>query len=356
MEEPTYHEVIGNVHLHTTHSDGYGSHADVARAAREAGLDFIIPTDHNVLVAGEEGWRDGVLMLVGEETNDPDPPNGNHYLCFGIYEDVAAMANDAQAVIDDVRRQGGFGFIAHPCERPGPFAGERTYDWTRWDVQGYAGISIWNYMSEFKSYLKNLPASLLAVFFPKWVIRGPFPETMALYDRLLVGGERVPLIGTSDAHANVYSAGPLKRQVFPYKQLFETVNLHLFLEQPLSGELEADRKRIYGAMRVGRGFVGYHAAGDPRGFAFHVRARDGRPLATYGEEVPLSDGLSFDIRSPRRARLRLLRDGVVIAQTRGRRLYAPIEKAGVYRVEAHRWNRFRYRGWVFTNPIYVREA
>jgi hypothetical protein len=356
MSHTIFHEVAGNVHLHTAHSDGYGSHADVARAARQAGLDFVIPTDHNVLVAEEEGWREGVLMLVGEETNDPDPPHGNHYLCFGIEQDVAGFADDAQAVIDAVNGQGGFGFIAHPCERPGPFVNERTYDWTRWDVSGYAGISIWNYMSEFKSYLKNLPASLLAVLFPKWVIRGPFPETLARYDGLLAAGQPVPLVGTSDAHANIYSAGPLRLQVFPYRTLFETVNLHLLLDEPLSGELDQARAQVYGAMRAGRGFVGYHALGDPRGFTFEAKSRNGRRLATYGQVCERVDGMSLEIRSPRRARLRLLREGVVIAETRGRRLIVPIDEAGVYRVEAHRWNRCMYRGWVYTNPIYVRET
>ena len=354
MDHSAFHEVVGNVHLHTMHSDGYGTHADVAAAARQAGLDFVIPTDHNVLAAGEDGWRDEVLMLVGEETNDPDPPHGNHYLCFGIERDVAECANDPQQVIDAVNQQAGFGFIAHPCERPGPYAGESTYNWTRWDVSGYAGISIWNYMSEFKSYLTNLPASLLAVFFPQWFIRGPFPETLALYDRLLAQGKRVPLIGASDAHANIYSAGPLKAQVFPYRQLFQTVNLHLLIDGPLTRDAGKDRNLIYDAMRAGRAFVGYHVLGDPRGFSFVARDGEGKVVATCGQEVTMSDDLSLEVRSPCRARLRLLRDGVVIEESHGNRLHARIDAAGVYRVEAHRRNRLQYRGWVFTNPIYVR--
>lgn len=354
MDPSTFYEVVGNVHLHTVHSDGSGTHEDVATAARQAGLDFVIPTDHNVLVKEKEGWRNGVLMLVGEETNDPDPPQANHFLSFDIDEDVVAFAADPQSLIDEVRRQGGFGFIAHPCERPAQFIGEDAFDWEHWEVEGYTGISIWNYMSEFKSYLSNLPMTLLAIFFSNSVIRGPFPETLALYDRLLQPGRPVPLIGASDAHANVYAAGPLKLKVFPYVQLFKTVNLHLLLAEPFSDDLAQDRALVYEAMRAGRSFVGYHVLGDPRGFSFAAQSVDGGMVATFGQEFTADGEVQFEIHSPLRARLRLLRDGKVVAEKTGRRLAYRSGQAGVYRVEAFRWAWFHRRGWVFTNPIYVR--
>ena len=330
MIPSTFYEVVGNVHLHTVHSDGSGTHEDVAAAARQAGLDFVIPTDHNVLVKEKEGWRNGVLMLVGEETNDPDPPQASHFLSFDIDEDVAAFAPDPQTLIDEVHRQGGFGFVAHPCERPGRFAGEGTFDWEHWEVEGYAGISIWNYMSEFKSYLSNLPMTLLQP------------------------GRPVSLIGASDAHANVYAAGPLKLKIFPYAQLFKTVNLHLLLAEPFSGDLAQDRALVYDAMRAGRSFVGYHVLGDPREFSFSARSVDGRVTATFGQEFTADGEVQFEIHSPLRARLRLLRDGKVVAEKTGRQLIYRSAQAGVYRVEAYRWAWFRRRGWVFTNPIYAR--
>ena len=79
-------ELVANLHMHTPYSDGFGSHAEIAQAAIRAGIDVVIVTDHNVLVAGpEEIYRDGdrrVLLLVGEEVHDqarqpqktPPPP------------------------------------------------------------------------------------------------------------------------------------------------------------------------------------------------------------------------------------------------------------------------------------------
>ena len=55
--------------MHTTYSDGTGSHKEIAEAALRAGLDAIIVTDHNVLVSGPEGYyREGrrrMLLING---------------------------------------------------------------------------------------------------------------------------------------------------------------------------------------------------------------------------------------------------------------------------------------------------
>jgi hypothetical protein len=52
--------------------------------------------------------------------------------------------------------------------------------------------------------------------------------------------------------------------------------------------------------------------------------------------------------------MRLLRDGQVVARRWGKSLRWTTNEKGVYRVEAYRSFLFRKRGWVFTNPIYVR--
>ena len=39
-------EILVNLHMHTTYSDGTGTHAELAQAAIQAGLDAIIVTDH----------------------------------------------------------------------------------------------------------------------------------------------------------------------------------------------------------------------------------------------------------------------------------------------------------------------
>ena len=48
--------VSGAIHVHTTYSDGSGTVPEVAAAAQEAGLAFVILSDHDTLKALEEGW------------------------------------------------------------------------------------------------------------------------------------------------------------------------------------------------------------------------------------------------------------------------------------------------------------
>jgi hypothetical protein len=51
--------------------------------------------------------------------------------------------------------------------------------------------------------------------------------------------------------------------------------------------------------------------------------------------------------------LRLVRNGLVVAQAQGMRLIYNTLEPGVYRVEAYRRYHFRDRGWIYSNPIRV---
>ncbi|MGQ9586230.1 MAG: CehA/McbA family metallohydrolase [Anaerolineae bacterium] len=353
MSTAVWHEYVGNIHLHTTLSDGTGSMEEVVAEAREAGLDFLIPTDHNVFSPDGEGWWEGVLLLIGEEVNDTKrEPEGSHYLALGLREDVAPLAGEMQRVIEAVRRQGGLGFLAHPYERPAPAVAIPAFPWLDWPVEGFTGISLWNYMSEFKSYLTSWPRALLAVFFPHFFIRGPFPETLTLWDTMLQE-RRVPAIGASDAHARTYHLGPVTRVVLPYGYVFRCVNTHVLLEVPFSGRLEQDRQMVYDALGRGHCFVAYHLLGDPKGFRFEARSPDGS-VALMGDEVALKGRVSLEVRAPKKSLLRLLQDGREVARRQGTHLTFEAEKPGVYRVEVYRWRWLQWRGWIFSNPIYLR--
>jgi hypothetical protein len=345
-------EYVGSIHLHTTASDGALTHEEVAHLASQAGLDFLIVTDHNVFTPGIEGWRGDVLLLVGEEIHDTNRvPEANHYLALGISEHVSGAGIPAQQVIDAVAALGGFGFIAHPFEHSPAFTREPELPWADWKVAGYTGLEIWNYMSEFKSYLHNLRRALFLIFWPQWAIRGPFPETLAKWDELLACRKTVALAGT-DAHGNPYRLGPLRRAILPYEHCFRAVRTHILSPAPFEGELEHDRALVYQALPAGNCFVAYDAIGDSQGFRF--TGQSGEVIVGMGEEIPLSGNVEFTIFSPLKADLRLLRDGRVVAHDEGRTLEHSTAEPGVYRVEAYRKHLLKSRGWVFTNPIYVR--
>ncbi len=59
--------------------------------------------------------------MVGEEIHDRtlDPP-GNHMLAIGAHKELSPFGSDPQRLIDQIQRQDGLSFIAHPIEDPLP--------------------------------------------------------------------------------------------------------------------------------------------------------------------------------------------------------------------------------------------
>jgi len=350
-------EIIVNLHMHTPYSDGHYTHAQIVRAAMVSGLDAVIVTDHNVLVNGPEDTYQGadrrVLMLVGEEVHDQGrDPQKNHLLVFGANRELAPLAYDPQVLLDSVRKAEGLAFIAHPVDPAAPAVGETDISWEAWDVQGYTGLELWNGFSEFKTLLKSKLHAVFYAYNPKRIARGPLPGAIRKWDELLNAGLRVVAIGGSDAHALPARMGPLRRTLFPYEFHFRTINTHLLIPSPLNGDLGADRQMLLEALERGHAFIGYDLPAPTRGFRFTAQGKDA--IAWMGDEIPSKNGVTLQIRLPRRTECRLLKDGKVIKTWQNRDTCTHItSEPGVYRVEVYIYYLGRRRGWIFSNPIYV---
>jgi hypothetical protein len=224
--------------------------------------------------------------------------------------------------------------------------------WNNWDVNGYAGIELWNYMSEFKALMRNKLWAIFYAYFPGIGIRGPFRSTLRKWDELLAKGEHISVIGAADAHGRTYSLGPLSRQLFPYAYLFRCVNTHVLTDRPLNGDITHDKALIYNGLRAGRTWVGYDLPASTAGFRF--RARSGTSEAVMGEELIRTGATAFEVQVPRAGSTRLIRDGEVVARSSRRTLEHVTAQAGAYRVEVFRRFRLERRGWIFSSPIYVK--
>jgi hypothetical protein len=352
------HEYVINLHMHTPYSDGQGSHAQIAQAALRARLDAVIVTDHNVLVTGPEGYyKNGdrqTLLLVGEEIHDQAlQPQKNHLLVFGANRELSHLAYDTQLLIDSVKQNGGVSFLAHPTDPAAPAFNEPDISWVNWDVRGYSGIELWNGMSEFKSLLKSKLHAIYYAYNPRRVARGPYKETLKQWDLLLASGRRVVAIGGSDAHAIPAKLGPLKRTLFPYEFHFNAINTHILTPVPLKGDLAEDRQNILDSLGKGRAFVGYDLPAPTRGFRFTANGKD--RTVSMGEEISAVQGVTFQIRLPRQTECCLIKDGTLVKTWNKRETCTFITaEPGVYRVEAYMNYLGRRRGWIFSNPIYVR--
>ena len=355
--ESTTHELVINLHMHTPYSDGSSSHAEIAQAALRAGLDAVIVTDHNVWVNGPQRYyEDGnrrTLLLVGEEVHDRTrQPQKNHLLVLGAYREMAGYADDLQRLIDAVRTAGGLSFIAHPVDPAAPAFKEADISWEAWEAQRFTGLEIWNGMSEFKGRLKTRLHALYYSIFPHQIARGPFPEALQRWDRLLAENRKVIAVGGSDAHAFHYRIGPLRKVIFPYEFHFRAINTHLLAKEPLSGEALEDSTLILETLRQGRAFIGYDLPASTRGFRFAAHGKD--ESAQMGEQLSGKHGVTFQIRLPRRAECRLIKDGKPLKTWYKSELCTYItSEPGVYRVEVYLQFAGRLRTWIISNPIFV---
>lgn len=370
------HEYFGNIHMHTTHSDGVGDFDELVRAAASVGLDYVFVTDHNVLVRDrEEGYRHGVLTLVGEEVHDPelDPP-GNHLLCLGVEEDLTHLGADPQRLIDGVRRQGGLPFLAHPIERYTELI-PTHYPWRNWEVSDFHGIELWNYMSGFRGMVNSKLQALVMGFFPHWFTTGPLPEMLQKWDELTA--ERpVVALGGVDVHAETYNIGPIYRCFLPYEHCARALNTHIITDSAFVGPkngaepgsdnpgsdnpgsddpgVSHDRGLVLDALRAGHCWLGYDLVAWSNGFRFW--AENSQSFAVMGDTIRPASGrqIVFRAEAPEKGEIRLLRNGEQVAVSQGRGLEHRDDRPGVYRIEVWKKRWGKPRGWIFSNPIYVR--
>lgn len=341
-----FYDYVGALHIHSTLSDGTGTIEEIIADAQEAGLDFLILTDHEHLQArtlGYEGWHGNLLLLVGEEIT---PRFRNHYLAFNISTPVPGRGNrNPQEFIDAVASQGGLGFLAHPIG-DGYFSRAMACPWLNWDVEGYTGIEIWSYMHDWARGVRWVNVGL-ALTFPDLVISGPPPEALRRWDAL---GQRrrVVGIGTLDVHAKRLPGASVK--IFPYVFTFRTIRTHLLLEESLNRQdTHVASQQVYKALAEGHGFMAHDRFADSTGFHFTLRFQ-GEVVAIMGDEVFWQVGSTLHAVAPETCRMTLLRNGAVVAEANDKRLSYDVKAPGVYRLEARR----RGRPWIFSNPIYIR--
>lgn len=353
-------EIKFALHIHTHYSDGNGTHQRLIQTAQDAGLDGIITTDHNIWVKGLDGYYgdgdDKIMLLVGEEVHDRQlNPPGNHMLAIGAHKELSQFAQTPQRLIDQIQRSEGLSFIAHPIEDPLPRFREKAFSWRNWEVKHFTGIELWNQMSEFKTVSTSLWTTLVNAFFPKRMTLGPLNRTLALWDELIADKKTsVVAIGGVDAHELVVGWGPIKVKLYPYLHQFKSITTHLLLPKPLTGIFPEDRTAVLDAMRKGHCFVAYDLPAPTEGFRFSVHNDDG--TFTMGDRVNPEGGLTFQIRMPRKALCRLIKDGEPIQEWDQRDVCTYITtEPGVYRVEAFIPYKGKMRGWIFSNPIYAWE-
>jgi len=160
----------GNLHVHTSNSDGALTPADMAARYRQAGYDFICLTDHGKVTPIDGLSSEEFLVIPGEEGS----AEGFDLVEVNVKRSFQPLARQkgAQALIDAVRAEGGEVILAHPY-----FSALGTEDPVR--LSGYLGLEVFNTSVE-----HNLGKGNSAIY----------------WDYLLARGESVLGFATDDAH------------------------------------------------------------------------------------------------------------------------------------------------------------
>lgn len=349
----------GAYHIHTSRSDGAGDRAAVASAARRAGLQFVIITDHGdgTRPPDPPGYIDGVLCLDAVEISTDD----GHYVALDMPRAPYPLGGAGDAVIRDVHRFGGFGIIAHPDSPKPALRWSATYD-------GIDGLEWLNADSEWRkeSRASLVRAGLAYLFRPGPALATLFARTSTLdrWDRLTTR-HRVVALAAVDAHGGVHqpavegSEGQTGLPGVPsYEASFKTISNRVLLDAPLKGDAASDGRAIYAAIRAGRVFSTVDAVASPALLDFHLESSAG--LVPMGSVARGTGGTTLVARAPipAGAVMRLLRDGREVArsETGVLRLVNPDgAPTGAYRVEIHvpRAPGHPPVPWIVSNPIYV---
>jgi hypothetical protein len=350
---PELHDLAGVIHVHSLHSDGTGTVAEIAAAAASNGLDYVLLTDHDTLAArqyGEEGRYGAVLVLVGEEVS---PYRENHYLAFGIDRPIDHAGLGPREIVARVNDAGGFGFLSHPFSR-GSARFRRAaggMPWRDLEVAGYCGLELWSFVTDSGEKIGGIADVLRFVATPGRFVDHPPRANLETWDRICAT-RRCVAIGGIDAHQiGVRVGNHVPLRLMAYKRSFRYLRTHVLTEQPPTGDLDRDRQLVFEALQAGHAYIAMDALGSARGFRFWA---EGRQAASMGDELPGESVESLHVSLPQPARLRLIRDGHELASVRGTGLEHEVEGAGVYRVEAYREAHGRERTWILSNPIYLR--
>jgi hypothetical protein len=162
----------GNLHAHSTNSDGVRAPGRVVEDYAARGYDFVAVSDHDTFTdPAEHRSSPGPVVLPAVEVT----ADGPHTLHVGATGAVHPDA-DRQSVVDAVRDDGGIAIPAHPNWQ------ERFAHWPHADlerIEGYAGIEIYN------GLIEHHPGAATAT--DRW-------------DRLLAAGRRVWGFANDDSH------------------------------------------------------------------------------------------------------------------------------------------------------------
>ncbi|RLE79439.1 MAG: hypothetical protein DRJ52_08405 [Thermoprotei archaeon] len=162
----------GNLHTHSTYSDGLLTPKQLAYLYRNNGYSFLAITDHNKVADVRKLSTEDFLVLPGIEVDTGKGVLGSKYHIVGVDIEEEIKAESAQEAIDKIVELGGVAIVAHPY-----WSSLTLNDLLK--LEKYLGIEVFNTTCEVD------------------VLRG---YSVVHWDMLLTAGRRVYGFAVDDAH------------------------------------------------------------------------------------------------------------------------------------------------------------
>ncbi len=259
--------VRGVFHVHSTASDGRGDVQAIVQAAKQAGVQFVVLTDHNV-EPGPPERIDGVLVIRAVELSTPY----GHVVGLGMTRGMT-KAERADRPLDRIHAQGGWAVLAHPVQKRNPWTDTRAAVQAE-GFELFSGDSL--YRAALRQPLKlacalgayeaNPAHALLTLVTPQ-------PEATEVLLGLARQSPKIVLCAV-DAHG-----------LPPYADVFAGLVNHLPEVDALPDAPDAAAALVLGQLQAGRSVCAFPALGEPAGFQLATdRARFPRRVAV-GEPV-----------------------------------------------------------------------
>jgi hypothetical protein len=386
---PGLHDYRAVLHAHAEDSAHTGgTRPEMLADARKAGVQVILLTDHyrpprDFIRQSWHGLHEGVLFIPGSEARG--------FLVYPVSSIMDRMEAPLPEFVASVTASNGLIFLSHIEERPDH------------PMEGLTGMEIYNRHVDAKNDTAGLVILALSLLDPTKLAE--LQENLRLYPDEMFAAQvsylndyinkwdaetqtrRLTGVAANDCHHNMVmvvkmvdentvrfgtivdkdedlrkaTAGScpgireltkghqpgdilVQADFDPYYRSFRNVTTHILAP-------ELTESAIRAALQQGHAFVCHDWMCDGTGFSFSLSAPG---QALMGDEVKFGDGQKLRARFPVACRIRLLRNGKVVAEMEGDQLDCVVAGTGVYRVEG--WLKLdgEDRPWLYSNPIYIR--
>ncbi|MCM8758613.1 MAG: hypothetical protein NC906_02420 [Candidatus Omnitrophica bacterium] len=341
----SFNEYKGCLHIHLSPDLKKDFIDDIVSAAGDSRLDFMILTPHTPYRKKRadyfsiEGYRNGVLLLAGEEADEKS--SLNHIIVYGVKNWFGKR--NLETIVKDIEKKSLLAFAAHPDGSHMLFGLQTDHRWTKKHLLcSLTGLEIWSLLFDFAS--RTNPSNMIVRYFcfPQ-NLKGPSDSVMQLWDRVSMQKKFIGVAGL-DIHPLRYGLKYLDiRKVFGYDFVFRTLRNHVLVEEKLTGRSETDVNIIVDAFKRGRVFFANDFLADSTGFFFGTQDKS----KTMGDCIGMSENLLIQL--PERADVRIKYPKETKFFEKIRNLVFKPEISGPCRVEVY----YKERPWIFSNHLYI---